>query len=168
MWDKKFKVLYKIVLKEKTLELDVNVANTGEEEFDLTFCFHTYFTASDVPSFEVTNLKGLTYTDKTAGGAQVEEKCDVVKIKGFTDRVYADAPDEIKINNAASGKTLKLTKSGLNDWVVWNPWETAAKMADMHDSANLEFVCVEATQASKSIYVASGGQWQAKHSITIE
>merc|ERR1711862_481810 len=46
MWDKKFIYTYKIVLKEKTLDLKVSVKNDGEDEFDLTFCFHTYFTTS--------------------------------------------------------------------------------------------------------------------------
>ena len=63
-----------------------------------------------------------------------EETNEVVEIKGFTDRVYAKAPNEIKLHGAGGSKTLKLSKSnGLADWVVWNPYETAAKMADMHE-----------------------------------
>ena len=63
-----------------------------------------------------------------------EETNEIVEIKGFTDRVYAKAPNEIKLHGAGGSKTLKLSKSnGLADWVVWNPYETAAKMADMHE-----------------------------------
>ena len=59
VWDKKFTLTYKITLKEKTLDLKVSVKNDGEEEFDMTFCFHTYFTTSDLPSVGITDLKGM-------------------------------------------------------------------------------------------------------------
>ena len=59
VWDKKFTLTYKITLKEKTLDLKVNVKNDGEDEFDMTFCFHTYFTTSDLPSVGITDLKGM-------------------------------------------------------------------------------------------------------------
>ena len=37
----------------------MSVKNEGDEEFDLTFCFHTYFTTSDLPSVGVTDLTGM-------------------------------------------------------------------------------------------------------------
>ncbi len=171
VWNKKFKVLYTIVLREKAIDLEMNVTNNGEDEFDLSFCFHTYLTASDVPKVEISGLKGLTYADKTVDGIpKVEETNDIVKISAFTDRVYADAPNEVVVKNvASSAKTLKMTKNNLADFVVWNPWETAAKLPDMHEDGYKEFVCVEATQASKKAVVTpNGGQWIAKHSISIQ
>ena len=167
IWDKKFSFLYKITLKEKSVELDVLVKNEGTEEFDLTFCFHTYFCTSDLSEIQITDLKGLSYTDKTQDGGKIAiEENDVVSIQGFTDRVYANAPDQISVKTGQS-KALKLTKSGLADWVVWNPYETAAKMSDMHENGYLEFVCVEATQATKRIVVESGETWRAAHTMKV-
>ena len=74
---------------------------------------------------------------------------------------------EIKVLGVSNEKTLKLKKSGLSDWVIWNPYETAAKMSDMHENGHLEFVCVEATQASDRIVIKPGEDWQAKHSMEI-
>jgi len=166
--DKKFTFTYKIILKEKTLDLKVSVKNEGDEEFDLTFCFHTYFTTSDLPSVGVTDLTGLTYTDKTVEGwPQVTEENEIVKITGFTDRVYAQAPDVITFQNAENVPQIKLTKSGLKDWVVWNPYETAAKMSDMHEDAHFEFVCIEATQTSERIVLNPGQNWEAFHSMEV-
>lgn len=168
VWDKKFTFTYKIILKEKTLDLKVNVKNEGEDEFDMTFCFHTYFTTSDLPSVGITDLKGLTYTDKTVEGwPQVTEENEIVTITGFTDRVYAQAPDVITLKNTEDVPQIKLSKSGLMDWVVWNPYETAAKMSDMHEDAHLEFVCVEATTTSERIILTPGQNWEACHSIEI-
>merc|ERR1712223_1983985 len=113
-----------LILKDSSLHLEVNVKNEGDEDLDMTFCFHSYFTTSNLESVQVTNLKGLTYTDKTIEGCpSKEETNEVVEIKGFTDRVYAKAPNEIKLHGAGGSKTLKLSKSnGLADWVVWNPY----------------------------------------------
>ena len=167
MWDKKFTFLYTITLKEKSLNLKVHVKNEGDSEFDLTFCFHTYFTTSDLTSVQVSNLKGLNYTDKTIDGwPQKTEENEIITIKGFTDRVYAQAPDEIIYQSSKESK-LKLTKSGMKDWVVWNPYETAAKMSDMHENGHLEFVCVEATQTSDRISVAPGKVWEASHEMEV-
>ena len=68
--------------------------------------------------------------------------------------------------NDAKG-TMKLTKSGMEDWVVWNPYETAAKMGDMHENGYQEFVCIEATQTTNRISVDPGKSWDASHSMEI-
>merc|ERR1711997_679118 len=156
MWQgKKFTLLYKIVLKDKSVALNIDVKNEGTEDFDLTFCFHTYFTTADLSSVGISNLSGLKYTDKTVEGwPECEESNETIGIKGFTDRVYANAPHEIEMKDA--GQRIKLTKSDiLKDWVVWIPYETAGKMSDMHDNGHLEFVCVEATLASDRVIVAA-------------
>lgn len=168
LWNQKFKFTYKITLKEKSLNLNVTVKNDGEDDFDLTFCFHTYFTTADLSSVGITNLKGLSYTDKTVEGwPQATEENEIVKITGFTDRVYAHAPDTLTYQNANDVPQMKLAKSGLNDWVVWNPYETAVKMSDMHKDGHLEFVCIEATQTSERIILKPGQHWEACHSMEI-
>lgn len=168
VWNAQFTFLYKITLRASELHLKVDVQNNGQENFDMTYCFHTYFTTSDLNAVQVTDLKGLNYTDKTIEGwPSKEETNEVVEIKGFTDRVYAKAPNDIKVHGIANGKTLKLNKTGLADWVVWNPYETAAKMADMHENGHLEFVCVEATQTSDRIVINPGERWQATHTMAI-
>jgi D-hexose-6-phosphate mutarotase len=111
---------------------------------------------------------GLTYTDKTVEGwPKVTEENEIVKINGFTDRVYAQAPDVITFQNAENVPQIKLTKSGLKDWVVWNPYETAANMSDMHEDGHFEFVCIEATQTSERIVLNPGQNWEASHSMEV-
>lgn len=168
MWNAQFTFQYQITLKASAVHLKVDVKNDGTENIDMTYCFHTYFTTSDLNAVQVTDLKGLTYTDKTIEGWPTKEETnDIVEIKGFTDRVYAKAPNDIKVHGMANGRTLKLNKTGLADWVVWNPYETAAKMSDMHENGHLEFVCVEATQTSDRIIINPGSNWQATHTMEI-
>ena len=80
IWNKKFTLLYKITLKESALHLNINVKNEGDEDLDLTFCFHTYFTTTNLESVQVTDLKGLTYTDKTIEGIKVESRLFVQSV----------------------------------------------------------------------------------------
>ena len=166
MWDKAFTLQLTMTLKAKSVDLNVDVKNDGEEDFDMTFCFHTYFTTPDLSKVEITNLKGLSYTDKTVEGQPIcKEENDLVKINGFTDRVYAKAPNQIEFRTG--GKVLKLGKSGFADWVVWNPFHTAANMSDMHENGYKEFVCVEATQTTDRILLAKGQNWKASHSFEV-
>lgn len=51
--------------------------------------------------------------DKTAGGANVKEENDPVKITGFTDRVYMKAPDSVILRGLEGGRALELTKVGI-------------------------------------------------------
>ena len=101
------------------------------------------------------------------GWPEVLEENEIVSISGFTDRVYAQAPDVITFKNTEDVPKIKLTKSGLKDWVVWNPYETAAKMSDMHEDGHLEFVCIEATQTSDRIVLNPGQNWEACHSMEV-
>ena len=167
MWDNAFTLTFTITLKGKSVDLNVDVKNDGEDDFDMTFCFHTYFTTPDLSKVEITNLKGLSYTDKTVDGwPTCKEENELVKITGFTDRVYAKAPNQIEFRTG-NGKVLKLSKCGFDDWVVWNPYHTADKMADMQEKGYEKFVCVEATQATDRISVAKGQNWKASHSFEV-
>ena len=118
LWNKAFTLTFTITLKATEVDLNVVVVNRGDEELDMTFCFHTYFTVSDLQKVEISNLKGLSYTDKTAEGmpTRIEEN-ELVTIAGFTDRVYSNAPDQIDLRRGGdSSRKLMLTKSGFADW----------------------------------------------------
>ena len=54
-------------------------------------------------------LHGLTYVDKTQGGASVKEENEIININGFVDRVYRNAPDTVNVELGANQKVI-LTK----------------------------------------------------------
>lgn len=169
LWNKKFELRYTVILKTKSLQLIVDVSNSGREAFDLTFCFHTYFKVPRSTECRISNLKGLTYTDKTKEGwPEVVETRDPLQVDKFTDSVYAKAPDTCVLSGLADGSSIKLSKAGLDDWVVWNPWHNISKMSDMHEDAHLEMLCVEATQNSRRANVYAGGKWSASHTLTVQ
>jgi len=56
---------------------------------------------------------------------------------------------------------LKITRSGLNDLVVWNPAiEKAKAMADLGDEAWTGFVCAEAGQVDKPVKLEKAAKWE--------
>ena len=58
----------------------------------------------------IRGLKGLTFVDKTDGMKEKTEEREEVRIEGFTDRLYQEAPDEVTLSGLEGGRCLKLTK----------------------------------------------------------
>jgi len=166
LWDFKFTFLYTIKLTLTELTLNASVENRSDNDFDLTFCFHTYLKVPQISGATVQGLNGLTYVDKTEGGQLTIEENDVIKIEGFVDRVYQDAPDVVVVQLDDKEK-ITLTKNNLCDYVVWNPWQqNCLKMADMDDDGYLSMICVEAAHASKRSIVKAGSTWNASHVLS--
>ena len=46
-WDHGFKFVYRVTLKARALVLDVDIANTGDTDWDFTLALHTYFKVPD-------------------------------------------------------------------------------------------------------------------------
>ncbi len=110
-WDFGFKLTYTVRLTARSLILELDVQNTDEKK-DLTFtcALHTYYSVPDVAKVEVTNMKGLTYVDKTDDMKEKKEEGDVIKITGFTDRVYSNAPEKCELRGLQNGRALILSK----------------------------------------------------------
>lgn len=165
-WDHDFEFIYTVKLTENQLFLKADVLNKGEKDFDMTFCFHTYLRVPKIEDASVTGLKGLTYVDKTQGGKLSMEEHDVIKVDGFVDRVYQNAPDSVEVV-IADDRKITMTKENLRDYVVWNPWsENCEKMGDMDNDGYLTMLCVEAAQASEKSLVKAGSTWTASHHLT--
>ena len=170
--DVDFELVYSITLTSRTLDLDVLVRNKAEKEpLKFTFALHTYYNVADVTECKIDGLKGVTFTDKTRDGEKSVEGREVVAVKEFTDRVYAKAADVITLKGLGPGgkRGVRLSKSGLADWVVWNPWaENAAKMSDFGDGDEFKrMICVEAAQTSTEVVVEAGGEWRCAHNIAV-
>merc|ERR1711874_818557 len=131
VWDHHFTLNYTITLTEKQLQLDVEVINNNtDNSLDFTTALHTYI---KVEGAVVTGLEGTKYLDKTLEGVPtLEENRKEVTLSGWTDRVYRNTGPQQVVSGVSGDGELVLTKSGLSDTVVWNPWqEKAAAMSDL-------------------------------------
>ncbi|HEX6749112.1 MAG TPA: D-hexose-6-phosphate mutarotase [Longimicrobium sp.] len=167
VWDHAFRLELRV---ETGPELSVSLAvhNTGDHAFEFTCALHTYLRVSDIRSAWITELKGLRYRDKVTGGEQVQMERDL-RFASETDRIYLDAPNELRVIDGRSWESTLVRKRGFRDVVVWNPWdEKAGVMDDLGADQFHRFVCVEAACAGEPVRLEPGGRWEGMQAILPE
>jgi glucose-6-phosphate 1-epimerase len=162
IWPHAFKLAMEITVGN-TLQLALVTRNTGDAPFTITQALHTYFSVGDIAATRVTGLEGTQYIDKAAGaGGAIKQQDGAVSIAAEVDRVYLGVPSALAIVDGAQNRTIRITSSGNQTAVVWNPWaEIAAGMADLQDDDYTRFVCVETTNAADDVVeVPAGGEFR--------
>jgi len=169
MWPFPFQFLYKISLGDRTMRVSMEITNNGNEPMEFTGCLHTYWSCNSSQSCYVEGLQGASF-DKYIGdsfrGDAVEERAAVpFSDEKETQLLYTKTSDVITLIEEG-GRSLRLTKSNMPDWVLWNTGaENGSNIKDL-DMANSEYqryVCVEPGFTSKPIHVAPGTTWVASH-----
>ena len=157
VWPHSFELRYSVTLTGDSLAMDMHLSNTGDDVLDFTAALHTYFAVPDVGSIRIHGLSGLSYEDNAAAGAISREEAEEVAIVGEVDRVYLDAPEQVKLLIPTQG-TVKIAKSGgFRDVVVWNLGEQKApEMADLGEGEWRHYVCIEAGAIGEKVTVAPG------------
>ena len=159
IWPYEFAAELEITLGA-SLQMALKVTNADQRPFDFTSALHTYFRVRDIQQVKVQGLRGLTYRDKVAGGTEREETGEVVTIYAETDRIYLNAPSEVRIRDAGADRGVLLTKRGFADLVVWNPWmEKARELDDLGDEEYRTMLCAEAAQVHAPVRLAPGESW---------
>jgi len=152
-----FHLAYVVTLTAHQLSTDLHVKNTGSEALTYQALLHTYFEA-DAASCTVSPLKGLTYIDKTNNYAETVETRDAVPVSQYTDAVYKNAGG--KYVGKWNGGGVEVKAIGFNDVVVWNPQADAgSKIADLHEGAWNNYVCIEPGIASYWNTLSPDASW---------
>jgi glucose-6-phosphate 1-epimerase len=170
-WPGKWEVLYTVSLQARSLCLKMEVINKSEEAIEFTGCLHTYFQCKASDQCSVQGLKGEKY-DSPIGdffsGAKVEDR-DSVKIcdgKAQMQLLYGSAGDAIVLSEAGRPR-LRLTKSGMSDWVIWNIGDDDVHtLKDMGEGEQRRYVCVEPGFATVPVRVAPGQTWCGVHEMS--
>lgn len=124
------------------LGIELEVTNTGPNEFTFDNALHTYLAVGDVREISISGLDGATYLDKVTGETLTQS--GDVSITGETDRVYTSTSD-IVLTDPVLGRTLTISKSGSANTIVWNPWiDKSAAMPDFGDDEWTSMICIEA------------------------
>ena len=138
---------------------------SGKEPLQCHALFHTYFAVPDIHKATLKGLEGLSYQDQTKGMALTQGTQDALEVRGEVDRVYANVPmGNILILSNGMG----LTREGLSDVVVWNPWiEKSKSMVDFPDEDYKRMICVEAGSVSTGIQLAPGSTWVGSQTLSV-
>jgi glucose-6-phosphate 1-epimerase len=157
LWPHRFEALHRITVGAE-LGLELSVRNTGTEAVTFEEALHTYLCVSDVREVQVDGLDGVTYADKTSGGALVRQEGPVV-FTGETDRVYRSGAD-VSVRDGA--RSVVVATTGSANTVVWNPWVAkAAAMSDFGDEEWPTMVCAETANVADDAVVLAPGHSHA-------
>ncbi|KGO71706.1 Aldose 1-/Glucose-6-phosphate 1-epimerase [Penicillium italicum] len=169
-WPYEFGLVYSVTLTTDSLETSLQVRNEGKQNFEFQVLMHTYLSIADISDIRVKGLESKTYIDKTLQATSHTESSPALAITQETDRIYQqlDPAVPIVVASAKDDKSLfSITREGLTDVVVWNPWiEKAKGMADFGpDEAYKNMICVEAGSVSGWQTLEAGEAWEGGQSI---
>ncbi|KAL4913232.1 class II aldolase/adducin N-terminal [Aspergillus aurantiobrunneus] len=169
-WPYEFGLVYSVTLSPEGLGTSLQVTNQGTESFEFQVLLHTYFGVEDISNIRIKSLNGKSYLDKTQNGAEQTESFPSIQFTSETDRVYKDLDPSVPLIISSTEKDLfSITREGINDAVVWNPWiEKAKSIGDFSpDEGYKKMVCVEAGAVNGWQVLEAGESWEGGQIIKI-
>ena len=168
VWPYAFAATLSLELEAASLAMRLAIRNTGDAPLAFTAALHTYLRVADVRQASIAGLRGCAYSDSLRGGATGEEREAELRIPDEIDRIYLHTPRELRVNDPAGGRALRVRSEGFADTVVWNPGARgAASLADMEAGEEREMLCVEAAQAAEPAEVLPGETWRGAQLLDI-
>lgn len=153
-WNHAFALQYEVLLTADSLQMTLQINNSGDDAFKFQALLHTYFKVSDISDTRIVGLAGHRYLDKATGEKGFEDNASV-DLPSHTDRVYIGSSPVAKDINIFSHNLLAASISEARidtalqpiDIVVWNPYEKSP--SDLPVPHYRRFVCVEPGLVSK-------------------
>lgn len=135
------------------LRHQLSVKNTDSKAFSFSNAFHNYYAVGSIDQVEIDGLDQHKYIDCTDNwSAHVQQGS--IKIDREIDRIYYNGDKsnrEIHIIDRAWRRVIKVTSTGNNSAVVWNPWiEKSSRLSNFDDRDYKRMVCVEIANTSPS------------------
>ncbi|KAK8450770.1 hypothetical protein SEVIR_6G089900v4 [Setaria viridis] len=170
IWPHSFEFRLRVALGpsgDLSLTSRIRNTNTDGRPFSYTFAYHTYFSVSDISEVRVEGLETMDYLDNLKAKERFTEQGDAIVFESEVDKVYLAAPSKIAIIDHEKKKTFVVTKEGLPDAVVWNPWDKKAKaMQDFGDGEYKNMLCVEPAAVEKPITLKPGEEWKGRLALS--
>jgi len=162
-WPHKVALKLSIVLGDH-LGISLTSTNLGDAPVTLSQALHSYFAVSDVRDVHVEGVAGLDYIE-TLEDWQVRNQTSELRFAGETDRIYQNVPAQLTIVDPVWKRRVRLTSSGSNAAVIWNPWiDRAAQFSDMADDGWQRMLCIESANVMDDVVVLLPG---ASHTLGV-
>ena len=143
-----------------SFSIALTVINTGHQGFSFTGGFHPYFTISSRKDVQANGLEALPFRDSFPG-----ENAYVLNGDGLVEQQYMGDAD-VQFYNGFDW--LKLTASGFDSWMIWNPGrEGASKISDLPDEDWDKFICIEPIVLAQPICLNPGQKFNGELKISI-
>lgn len=156
-----FTLILSITLGDNYLKTNIEVENTGSNDFEFNWLFHTYFKVPDITDIIVNNFTDASCFDQLIGESY-NEKAPMISFTEEFDRIYKDIDTQKVFQIIELGKVLtNIERENLSDTVVWNPWiNKSGGMADFEPKEGyMNMLCIEPGHVSKFQNLKAGDKW---------
>lgn len=156
-FDGDFELRYQVLIGP-TLDLTLEVRNTGSREFTFEEALHTYFAVADSRKITIEGLQGIDYISKSENMQRKTQTDRLITIDREVDRVYQNTQAPCRLEDPGFGRSIIVEKENSSTTVVWNPWiDKSQAMSDFGDQEWTEMVCIEtANTAENAVRLAAG------------
>jgi glucose-6-phosphate 1-epimerase len=152
LWPHQYQ-LKQILTFSECFEQNLFISNLSEIPFEYSAALHSYFAVSAPENTHVLPLEQFPFDDKVTG--KVKQLTPLESCVGEIDRIYS-CDQECSIEDKQWQRTIKVSSTNCQQWVLWNPGVDIAKsMKDLHQGAENEFVCLEAANTQTHIIEAN-------------
>ncbi|HEU4748075.1 MAG TPA: D-hexose-6-phosphate mutarotase [Gemmatimonadaceae bacterium] len=168
LWDHHFRTELTVSLGERSLDVKLEVWNTGDDHFAFTAALHTYLAVADIRETVIRGLTGKWYIDKTQGGIEKKDEAKKLTVADEIDRVYLGAPKKIEVEDRGNSRRIEVRTAGFRDAVVWNPWaEKVTGFIGLDNDDYTRMVCVESAQIGSSVKLKPNASWSGSQTLSV-
>jgi len=168
LWPYHFRTELTVTIDDKSLTVNLEVYNTGDELFSFTSGLHTYIAVADIRESAIRGFTGKWYLDKTQGGNETKDEAKKLVITDETDRVYLKAPKKVEVEDRGNERRIEVRAEGFKDAVVWNPWaEKVTGFIGLDPEDYLKMICVEAAQIGSPVELKPSASWSGSQTLAI-
>ncbi|BBB69962.1 D-hexose-6-phosphate mutarotase [Undibacterium sp. YM2] len=166
IWPYVFRAELRVSILGNSLQIVLDIHNTGDTNFSFSTALHTYLAVQDIADVSLHGLQGLYYRDTVTGADHCLEAEPSLHITGETDRIYGQVPAQLELRQPQQSTLIR--SSGFADAVVWNPGAGAAKINDLHAGGENNMLCVEAATILRPIMLAPGDSWSGSQTLEVK
>lgn len=160
--------LTQVLFFGKTFNQVLTMTNLSDNDAYYAGALHSYFSVSSPKNTVITELTKASFDDKLTGKTYTPQPLAVPLANGVdeVDRVYHSS-EVMTVVDSHWQRTITLETISTKQWVFWNPGvELANNMADIHDSGEQEFICLEAANTKMQL-LGAGKSLTMSQKITV-
>ncbi len=157
LWPYPFKLKMEIIIGRE-LDVALILANTGTEPFVYENGFHTYLNVGHPRHCKIDEMAGLAYIDRLAQDRKAIQKGPAI-FDGEMVRAFMHSPQKCTLADMALKRRIRITQSGLDATVLWNPGPDAGARNPEIQEGWERFVCVESTNCLECARAIGPGEF---------
>jgi glucose-6-phosphate 1-epimerase len=166
IWPQAFRLRLVAALAPRSLEIRLEVENTGTETWSFTAALHSYLRVADVTTVRLEGLQGAERWDSVRDRRAPQAEPAPAFGEEY-DCVYAAPAAPLRLIQAQQQLAIAHSPS-CTETVVWNPGPVlGAKLGDMPPDDWRRMLCVEAAKIDAPVTLAPGAHWQAWQRLSL-